>query len=87
MRAQTLNRLIDFDQMSGSIRTIEGYKYNVGLFYQHTGIKDHKEFLALSNEAVEEKIYDWIDLLKYKTQCTQRNNAWKNDSIYSSSIL
>ena len=72
--------------MSGSIRTIEGYKYNVGLFYQHTGIKDHKDFLALSNEAVEEKIYDWIDLLKYKSKCTEKSKDWKESPISPNSI-
>ena len=63
--------------MGGSIRTIDGYKYAVGLFYKHAGIKDHSEFLALSSSDVEEKIYQWIDLLKYKTQCTEKSKDWK----------
>ena len=86
MRALTLNRLISFDSMSGSLRTIEGYKFVVELFYKHTGIKDNKEFLALSNEVVEEKIYDWIDLLKYKTKCTQQTKEWKEKPLSPNSV-
>ena len=72
--------------MRGSMRTAEGYKYAVSLFYQHTGIKDHNEFLALSNLEVEDKIYDWIELLRHKTKCTQKTKNWKESPISPNSI-
>ena len=55
MRIVTLNRLISFDSMSGSLRTIEGYKYAISKFYMAVEITDHREFLDLENETIENK--------------------------------
>jgi len=82
-----LNRIIDLEQISGSIKTIKYYKFVVNeLFYKHTGIKDNKEFLALADLEMEERIYDYVDLLKHKVRCTEKSKNWKESPISPNSF-
>jgi len=61
LRALTLNRLIEFDSMSGSIRTIDGYKYVVGLFYKHTKPKQNFQELNLTQGENLELFHSWTN--------------------------